>query len=205
MRTVENLPKTHATDAQPPRREPSDEMLIQLIVKRDKGAMRALFERHKLKIYRFILRIVGDAPLADDIVSEVFLDVWRRAATFEAKSQVSTWLLAIARNKALGARRRLAATSLDCDAVSAIIDPADDPEIAAHRNGRNAFIRNCLTQLSPAHREIIDLVYYHERSIRDIAQIMGIPAGTVKSRVFHARRRVEELLAEAGIHNAWAC
>ena len=125
MRDRGKLPKTHTTATQPPRREPSDETLIQLIVKRDKRPCER-YLRDKLKIYRFILRVVGDAPLADDIVSDVFLDVWRRADTFEAKSQVSTWLLAIARNKALGARRRLAATSLDCDVVSAIIDPADD-------------------------------------------------------------------------------
>jgi RNA polymerase sigma-70 factor, ECF subfamily len=204
MQTVERLPKTFATYAKPPSPEPSDESLIQLIVNREKRAMQALFERHNVRVYRFVVRLAGNASLAEDIVSEVFLDVWRRADGFEGKSRVSTWLLAIARHKAHVARRRLAAAPLDNDMAAAIIDPADNPEIATNRKSRNALIRKCLAQLTPAHREIIDLVYYDERSVKEIAQIAGIPEGTVKTRLFHARRRTAELLMEAGVHDPWA-
>ncbi len=204
MQTVEMLPKAFATYAKLPSQEPSDESLIQLIAGRDRRAMQALFERHNVRVYRFVLRLAGDASLAEDIVSEVFLDVWRRADTFEGKSRVSTWLLAIARHKAYDARRRHAATPLDDDMAAAIMDPADNPEIAATRKSCNAIIRTCLAQLSPAHREIIDLVYYHERSVKEIAQIAGIPEGTVKTRMFHARRRTAELLMAAGVDRSWA-
>jgi RNA polymerase sigma-70 factor, ECF subfamily len=204
MQTMEMLPKAFATYAKPPSHEPSDESLIQLIAGRDKRAMQALFERHNVRVYRFVLRLAGNASLAEDIVSEVFLDVWRQAGAFEGKSRVSTWLLAIARYKAYDAHRRHAATTpLDDDMAAAIIDPADNPEVAANRENRDALIRTCLAQLSPAHREIIDLVYYHERSVKEIAQIAGIPEGTVKTRMFHARRRTAELLKAAGVDRSW--
>jgi RNA polymerase sigma-70 factor, ECF subfamily len=205
MQTVEMLPKAFATYAKPPSHEPSDESLIQLIARRDKRAMQALFERHNVRVYRFVLRLAGNASLAEDIVSEVFLEAWRRADAFEGKSRVSTWLLAIARHKAYDAHRRHAATTpLDDDMAAAIIDPADNPEMAANRENRNALIRTCLAQLSPAHREIIDLVYYHERSVKEIAQIAGIPEGTVKTRMFHARRRTAKLLMAVGVDHSWA-
>ena len=204
MHTVVMLPKAFAAYAKPSH-EPSDESLIQLIARRDKRAMEALFERHNLRVYRFVLRLTGNVSLAEDIVSEVFLEVWRRAGAFEGKSRVSTWLLAIARHKAYDARRRHATTTpLDDDMAAAIVDPADNPEVAANRENRDALIRTCLTQLSPAHREVIDLVYYHERSVKEIAQIVGIPEGTVKTRMFHARRRTAELLTAAGVDHSWA-
>jgi RNA polymerase sigma-70 factor, ECF subfamily len=205
MQTVVMLPKAFATYAKPPSQEPSDESLIQLIARRDKRAMQALFERHNVRVYRFILRLAGNASLAEDIVSEVFLEVWRQAGAFEGKSRVSTWLLAIARHKAFDARRRDAATTpLDDDMAAAMIDPADNPEVAANRENRDALIRTCLARLSPAHREVIDLVYYHERSVKEIAQIARIPEGTVKTRMFHARRRTAELLKAAGVDRSWA-
>src|SRR2546423_4361533 len=81
--------------------EPStDEQLIERIARGDQLAMRALFARHRLRVYRFVLRMVRDATLAEDLVSDVFFDVWRQADRFEARAAVSTWLLGIARFKA---------------------------------------------------------------------------------------------------------
>src|SRR6266404_3164150 len=91
----------------------SDEMLIRRIAEGDQLAMRTLFGRHRVPLYRWLLRLVGDETLAEDLLSEVFLDVWRQAAAFEARSSVSTWLLAIARHKALSARRRRTDAELD--------------------------------------------------------------------------------------------
>jgi RNA polymerase sigma-70 factor, ECF subfamily len=176
----------------------SDEALIERIAERDQGAMRALFGRHQVRIYRFLLRLMGDSAAAEDIVSEVFLELWRRAERFEGRSQVSTWLLAIARNKALTAMRARVYEPLDERATAAIADPAHDPETAMQHAGRAALLRGCLMRLSSAHREVIDLVYYHERTIEDVAEIIGVPPNTVKTRVFHARKRLAQLLARAG-------
>jgi Sigma-70 region 2 len=84
----------------------SDETLIRRIAEGDQLAMRTLFARHRVALYRWLLRLVGDEALAEDLLSEVFLDVWQQAASFEGRSSVPTWLLAIARYKALSARRR---------------------------------------------------------------------------------------------------
>jgi len=104
--------------------EASDLALIKAVAGGDRNAMRILYARHNLKVYRFILRLIKDPSLAEDLVSEVFLDVWRQAAAFMAKSQVSTWLLAIARNKAISTMRRRRDERLDEGALATVEDPA---------------------------------------------------------------------------------
>src|SRR2546423_6109425 len=113
----------------------SDKTLIGRIADGDRLAMRTLFARHRIALYRWLLRLVRDEALAEDLLSEVFLDVWRQAAAFEARSSVSTWLLAIARYKALSARRRRVDAELDDHIASTVADPADGPDLH-HRNSR---------------------------------------------------------------------
>jgi RNA polymerase sigma-70 factor (ECF subfamily) len=186
----------------PSKAETSDEVLMALVADGDKDAIRLLFARHNAKVFRFLTRLVGDAATAEDLVSEVFLEAWRRAARFEARSQVATWLLGIARHKALSALRRRAPEMRD-DPVETIEDTADNPEVALQKRDTGAILRDCLRQLSSAHREIIDLIYYHGRTIDDAAEIIGVPHNTVKTRMFHARRRIADLIAGRGIERAW--
>ena len=189
--------------ASPPVRAPvqetSDEALIELIAEGDKRAMQVLYARHNGRVYRFIVRLTGNTSLAEDLVSEVFLDVWRQAEGFESKSQVSTWLLAIARYKALSALRRRSDEHLDDRMAATIEDTADDPETAVYKVDRNAIVQKCLTRLSPAHREVLDLVYYHEKSVDEVARIVGVPAATVKTRMFYARNKMADLLKQSGV------
>ena len=184
-------------------KETSDEALVGLIGKGDRNAMQALFGRHNLRVFRFLMRFVDNEATAEDLVSEVFIEVWRNAAQFEARSQVSTWLLAIARNRALSALRRRSTDELDEEVLEFVEDPNDNPEVALQKVERSELLRDCLKQLSPAHREIIDLVYYHERTIDDVAEIIGVPQNTVKTRMFYARKRIAELLAARGVERAW--
>jgi RNA polymerase sigma-70 factor, ECF subfamily len=183
-----------------PAQDTSDEALIELIAEGDKRAMQVLYARHNVRVYRFILRLTGNQSLAEDLVSEVFLDVWRQAEGFESKSQVSTWLLAIARYKALSALRRRSDEHLDDQMAASIEDTADSPETVVNTKDRATIIQKCLTQLSPAHREVIDLVYYHEKSVDEVAQIVGVPAATVKTRMFYARNKMADLLKQSGMH-----
>jgi RNA polymerase sigma-70 factor (ECF subfamily) len=180
-----------------------DEVLIGRIATGDRLAMQVLFARHHVRVYRFVLRLVRDESVAEDLISEVFLDVWRQAGRFEGRSQVSTWLLAIARFKALSALRRRPDEELDDETAQAIEDPSDDPEVALEKKDKSAEIRKCLAKLSAEHREIIDLVYYHEKSVEEVAQVVGIPENTVKTRMFYARKRLAELLKAAGIERGW--
>jgi RNA polymerase sigma-70 factor, ECF subfamily len=153
--------------------------------------MRALFARYRVKVYRWLLRLVDDEALAEDLLSEVFLDVWRHAASFEARSSLSTWLLAIARYKALSARRRRTDAELDEATVSTVPDTADDP---LQKKNRAEALRQSLPRLSPQHREVIDLAYYHGKSVKEIAEIVSISEATVKTRMFYARRKLAELV-----------
>jgi RNA polymerase sigma-70 factor, ECF subfamily len=171
----------------------SDKALITRIAAGDRSAMQALFARYRVRVYRWLLRLVDDDALAEDLLSEVFLDVWRQAASFERRSSVSTWLLAIARYKALSARRRRTDAELDEATVATVPDMADDPEVALRKNRAEA-LRQSLPRLSPEHCEVIDLAYYHGRTVKDIAEIVGINEATVKTRVFYARRKLAELV-----------
>ena len=180
----------------------SDETLVAQIAQRDKHALQLLYSRHHVRIYRFALRFLNDEAAAEDTVSEVFIDVWRQAERFEGRSQVTTWLLAIARNKALSLLRRRSSEELDDEVAEFIEDPSDNPEAAMLKSQRASVLQDCLTQLSPAHREIVDLVYYHEKSVEEVAEIISVPANTVKTRMFYARKRIGELMAAKGISRA---
>jgi RNA polymerase sigma-70 factor, ECF subfamily len=181
----------------------SDEVLIGRIANGDRLAMQVLYARYHVRIFRFVVRLVRDDSTAEDLISEVFLDVWRQAGRFEGRSAVSTWMLAIARFKALSALRRRPEQELDDRVAESIEDTADDPHAALEKKDKGAILRKCLTGLSAEHREIIDLVYYHEKSVEEVAEIVGIPENTVKTRMFYARKRLAELLKAEGIERGW--
>jgi RNA polymerase sigma-70 factor, ECF subfamily len=178
----------------------SDQALIEKVASGNRLAMQVLFARHHTRVYRFVLRLIGNEALAEDVTSEVFLTLWRQAHRFKARSAVTTWLLAIARYKALAeVRRRPEITPVESAEAS---DPSDDPEVALLTKRRGEIVRRCLRQLSREHREIIDLVYYHEKTVHEVADIVGIPGNTVKTRMFYARRKLAELLEAEGVVGA---
>jgi RNA polymerase sigma-70 factor (ECF subfamily) len=181
----------------------SDEVLIARIAGGDRLAMQVLFARHHVRVYRFVLRLVRNEATAEDLISDVFLDIWRQAGKFEGRSQVSTWMLSIARFKALSVLRKRPEEELDDETAERIEDQSDNPETALAKKDKGALLRQCLTALSAEHREIIDLVYYHEKSVEEVAGIVGIPEATVKTRMFYARKKLSELLKEQGIDRGW--
>ena len=176
----------------------SDEALMQRIAGGDAHAMQALFVRHNVRVFRFVLGKVKDRTIADDLVSEIFLEVWRNAYRFEARAAVATWLLAIARHKALSVLQR-SRVHENLDGMLAIADPSESPHAAAEIKSRAEVLRDCVMRLSASHREILDLVYYQEAPIEAAARIMGIPLNTVKTRLFYARKHLAALLREAGL------
>jgi len=182
---------------------PADEALIGRLARADRLAMQVLFARHHVRIYRFVLRLLRDEMAAEDVIGDVFLDVWRQASRFEGRSAVSTWLIAIARFKALSLLRKRRDDGLDAETAESIEDAADDPERAVTKQDKGEKLRKCLESLSPEHREIIDLVYYHEKSVEEVARIVGIPENTVKTRMFYARKKLGELCRMAGIDRGW--
>lgn len=181
----------------------TDEVLIARIARKDQAAMEALYLRHNVRVFRFLVRLVRNPDLAEDLAGDVFLDVWRQAGQFEARSSVSTWLLSIARFKALSSFRRKSPETSDPETTEEIEDEADTPEISLQKVSKAQALRLCVERLSREHREVVDLVYYHEKKVDEVAAILGIPEATVKTRMFYARKRLSEILREAGIDRGW--
>ena len=181
----------------------SDADLIGRIAKGDSQAMPLLFARHRTRVYRFILRRVRSEGLAEDLVNETFLAVWQQAARFAGASSTTTWMLAIAHNKAVSALRKRREEALEEGAAEAIADAADSAETLLAKGDKGAALRTCLDRLPDDQRIVMDLVYYHEQSIREVAEILAIPENTVKTRMFYARKKLSEMLAAAGIDRGW--
>jgi RNA polymerase sigma-70 factor (ECF subfamily) len=181
----------------------SDRALVQSIADGDKAALKLLYLRHRERVYRFVLRLTGSESMADEAVHEVFLAVWRDAEKFEGKSQVGTWLLAIARFKVLSEIRRRSEAPLDERAAALIEDPADSPSTAIEKRQRSDILQRCLAKLSPIHRDVINLIYYQEKKVEEVARSTGAPVATIKTRLHYARNHLAELLTEAGMDKAW--
>jgi RNA polymerase sigma-70 factor (ECF subfamily) len=178
-----------------------DAILMARIAKGDRTAMHALFSNRHVQVFRFVQRQLRNAALAEDVTSEVFLDVWRCADRFEGRSSVLTWILAIARHKAYSARPRHSLEPVDEDVAEAVADDCN-PAASVQAQDRSRLLSKCLTTLSPENREIIDLVYYQEQSIDAVARILCIPHNTAKTRLFRARKRLADELKKAGIDYA---
>jgi RNA polymerase sigma-70 factor, ECF subfamily len=181
----------------------TDEVLIAKIAKGDRSAMEALFARYRVRVFKFVLRLVRNEAIAEELNSDVFVDIWRQAGTFEGRAAVSTWIFSIARFKALNALQRRTEDELDEAKAETIEDNADDPETVLAKKDKAAVLRQCLDALSSEHREIVNLVYYQHKSVEEVSGIVGIPEATVKTRIFYARKKLSELLAERGIERGW--
>ena len=182
---------------------PEDTELIKRIAKQDQTAVEVLYGRYQVRVFRFILRKVRSEAVAEELTNEVFMEVWRNASRFEGRSSLSSWILGIAHNRAISSLRKRREAELDDDAAGTIADDSDDPEVTAQKTDKGALLRQCMERLSDEHRTIIDLVYYHEKSIAEVAEIVEIPQNTVKTRMFYARKKLSEFLEEAGVDRGW--
>lgn len=173
----------------------SDNTLIERIARGEQLAMRILYCRYSLRVFRTVMRITRDATLAEDILSDVFLDVWRTADQYQSRASVWTWLVAIARHKTISTLRRRRFAELDAHTAQSIVDPADGPDLILEKKDRRQVIGRYLDRLSPSHRTIIDLVYFHDKSVSEVAEIVQVSESTVKTRMFYARRKLAEVLS----------
>lgn len=150
--------------------------------------MRDLYARYADSLYRFALSLMGDADAAEDAVQETMLAAWSGAEGYSGRSTVSIWLLGICRNKVADRLRRRTTEPFGLDLS----------EFAATSESDEGLVefRECFAQLSTEDRELILMVYVHGLRQSEIAEALGIPVGTVKSRAFHARKRLRALLEE---------
>ena len=180
----------------------SDEALLESIAEGGRTAMHMLYSRHHVRVYRFILRMVRDTTTAEDLTSQVFLDVWRTASQFQGRSQVSTWLLSIARFKALTALasapargHRSGGNAGDCRRAPRRRKPASTAPAPARSCAPAS--PNCRRRIA---RSSTSSTTMRSRS-RKSGNIIGIPQSTVKTRMFYARKQLADLLKVAGVES----
>ena len=180
-----------------------DAELLKRIARKDRLAIQALYGRYQVRLHRFITSLTKNEAIAEELTNETFLEVWKAAGNFEGRSAPSTWIYSIARFKTLSVLRKRSDAELDEEYASSIEDDSDTPEEVALKQSKAEAIKSCLELLSPQHREVIDLVYYHEKSVKEVGEIVGVPDNTVKTRMFHARKRLSELMRQRGVDRGW--
>lgn len=177
-----------------------DQSLIEAVADGDRIAFQTLYQRHHDRILSFLIGMVGDRAQAEDVLNEVFLAAWRSAGRFEGRSQPLTWLMSIARNQAISAlRKQREVTGIIDDVTYNLADDGETPDAYVERRAQADVLRGCINKLSPAHRAIVDLVYYQEYSVSEAARILSVPPNTVKTRMFYARKKLSGILEVQGL------
>ena len=173
---------------------PADAQLLDRVAQGDTGAFESLFRRYRPRLRRYLDRRTRAPELIDEIVNDTMLVVWRRAATFDLRSCASTWIIGIARRVGLKATASARPPVETCEA-----ERADETNLPEHRLAQRELqsrLADALRALSAEQRAVNELAYFKGLSCREIAGVLGCPADTVKTRMFHARRRLKVLLAQ---------
>ena len=172
-----------------------DARLVTCIVRGDMSAFDTLYRRMHPRLRRFLERVTRRPQLVDEIVNDTMLVVWRKAATYDGTSSVSTWVFAIGYRKALKALKALD-EPLDVDLDEQPHPDLREPDSVVLLQETRALLDDALSALSAEQRAVVELTYFHECAYREIAAILGCPVDTVKTRMFHARRKLRTALAD---------
>jgi RNA polymerase sigma-70 factor (ECF subfamily) len=183
---------------------PSDVALLQQVAGGDRAAFTELYRRLQRPLFGYLMKLVRDREMVEDVLSETLLEVWRQAARFEGRSSVNTWVFSIAHHRAVSRLRRKRETALDEESAAAIEDQAPKPDQRAVDSDMSRLLTALMERLSFQHREILHLAYYQEFSVQEIADALDLPPNTVKTRMFYARQRLKVLLQQSGVEGAVA-
>ncbi|MEE9253487.1 MAG: sigma-70 family RNA polymerase sigma factor [Pseudomonadales bacterium] len=173
--------------------EPADETLLRRVAQRDMNALELLYRRYHPRVSRFLLRVSRQPELIEEVYNDVMLVVWQSAGKFRFRSKVSTWIMGIAYRRGLKTVSKQGGRTIPLD-TGADGEATDDRHLEAFENRR--WLECYLAQLSPEHRAVIELTYYFELSQQEIADIVGRPVNTVKTRMFHARNALRAFLSQ---------
>lgn len=174
----------------------ADAALVQRLVTGDEQAFDELYRRYSGLLYSYILRLIHEPPLAEDLLQEVFVAAWNGAAGFRGPAGVKTWLFHIAHNRTVSWLREHHRTLVYEDLR--ISSQEDGPEQALLDTLRSDRMKRALDGLSPEHRAVVELAFYQDLPYGEIALIVGCPVGTVKSRMSYARRYLSHILRDLG-------
>lgn len=177
--------------------EVSDLELVQAVCRGDKRAFEMLYQRYHTPIRRFVYRVNRRLENVDEIINDVMLVVWRKADTFNRTSKVSTWIFGIAYNKALNAGAQWSGgTEVDFDEVEPMLPGVVDAGMREYE--LQDWLTAALDRLSPDQRAVMELTCLHGMHYEEIAEVLGCPENTVKTRMFHARKKLKQVLPEIG-------
>ncbi len=165
----------------------------------EEEAFRRLFLRYQAGLVRYLERMLHNLEKAEEVFQETMIEVWKKAKSFDGRSSPATWVYSIARHKAMDRLRQKGEELVDPEEFSHIPNTQPDVSQIVEQKDLAEKIQKVLKRLSQVHREVIELTYYQGYSIEEIAKITGCPEGTVKTRMFNARRQIKELLIESGI------
>ena len=173
---------------------------IAQIARGDRGAFERLYGAYQRPLFRYFLHFVHTIETAEELTDDVLVEVWKYASRFHGRSKPSVWVFGIAYHKAMDALRRRKPPVLDLHAVESAPDeqrPA--PETAAIRESVRSEVATALATLSAEHRAVLVLTFGHGYGYAEIAQIVGCPVNTVKTRMFYAKKRLKETLERRGV------
>ena len=172
----------------------TDIELLRQVAAGDEAAFAELYDSYSPLVYNYLLRLLNEPAVSEEILQEVFLAMWRGAPHFREEAKVKTWLLRIAHHQAVSWLRRDRTALWPAEEI----ESGDDDLIEDHlaRSWQIDQVRMALTRLTPKHRAVVELTFVHGLSYAEIADVMNCPIGTVKSRMSYALRRMNELLSE---------
>jgi RNA polymerase sigma-70 factor (ECF subfamily) len=170
--------------------------LIGRVARRDRQAFETLYHRYSPVVYRYLWKLIRQREIVEETLNDVMMVVWETASRFNGTSRLSTWILGIAHNKALKARARSAKfdTELLKEAVPEGIEPNGPEDVVSQQELAGSMAR-ALDNLPPEQRAVVELTFYHDLSYAEIAEIVGCPVNTVKTRMLRARRHLASLFA----------
>lgn len=186
----------------PPMPSDSELSLLRRVAGKDRKAFEALYQQYYRRLFAYLFKLTRRVDVVEEVLNDVMLAVWNGAGSFDGRSRPSTWIFGIAYHKALKAlaRRPRGPGEQDGEAAEAA-EPVerDEPESLLARRELASLLGRALRVLPPEQRAVVELTYYYGLPYQEIAEILGCPVNTVKTRMFHARRRLKELLPEMGI------
>lgn len=182
----------------PEQAQTSDSELLHAIARGDEQALASLYDRYRLILFGLILRILHSRPEAEDVLQDVFIQVWKRAADFdESRGRPFTWLVTLARSRTIDRLRALESRQRTAnEAVQEAEESVSDSEQDAMRAEQGAVVRECLGQLPAEQRETLVLAYFEGLTQTEIAARLGAPLGTVKTRMRSGMIKLREMLGE---------
>ena len=173
-----------------------DRALLARIAAGDRDAFERFFRAHAAGVRRFVRDLVRDDGIAEELTSDVMVEVWRSAGRYAGRSRVRTWLFGIAHHKAIDALRRRRTAAIPLDDLISVAAAGAGPEEHALRDAERARLEAALDALSPEHRAVLRLTYVDGFSQKEIAGIVDCPIATVKTRAFYAKARLRDALRE---------